>query len=143
MSKYKEFKDDVIEFAETMSEAGNSKIDKPSSAINWEKIRADDLSRKGYSKEDIGLLEFLKEDCLNKDIMKIYLERYIHIKTMCESGNKQLCDEIKLLVKDKVQYLKLFASIKESYDSDFTESELSDLCPREEYIYDAVSKILE
>ena len=68
-------------------------------AINWKKLKAEELLRKGYSKEDVGLLEFLKEDCLNKDVLKMYLERYIHNKAMYENENKKLKEKVQIKCK--------------------------------------------
>ena len=69
-------------------------LEESGSAINWKKVRAEELLCKGYSKEDIGLLEFLKEDCLNKDVLKVYLERYIHNEVTLENENKRLREDL-------------------------------------------------
>jgi len=74
-------------------------MEESGTSLNWKKIRAEELSRKGYSPEDMGLLELLKEDCLNVDILKMYLERYIHNKVMYENDSKKLRDKIHIKCK--------------------------------------------
>jgi len=91
--------------------------DKTATSIMHQEIENKHLIRSGYSKEDTQVLEAIKDDVFTKDTLKLYLEHCIHHKNneifnlkennrLLENGNKQLCEEIKLLIKDKEELQK-------------------------------------
>lgn len=82
---------------------------------------------------------------LAPDVIKYKLNENEELKekySMLESGNKQLCEEIKRLVKEKGKLINALRYVKEQYEMDFTEEELAELEPRDESIYNTVVKNL-
>ncbi|MBZ9622912.1 hypothetical protein G9F71_008600 [Clostridium sp. FP2] len=63
-------------------------------AINLKKLKEEELKRKGYNAQDIGLLNSLKEMEKFPEILEHYLEIYIHNKVMYENQNKKLKESV-------------------------------------------------
>jgi hypothetical protein len=64
---------------------------------------------------------------------------------ICELGNKQLREEIKRFVKERIKLIDTLRGIKAQYENDFTEEELQEFFekePREECIYNATTEVL-
>jgi hypothetical protein len=63
-------------------------------AINYKKLEDEKLQRKGYDLRDIGLLNTLKDMEKYPELLKYYLEVYIHTKVTHENRNKELKESV-------------------------------------------------
>lgn len=74
------------------------------------------------------------------------IEEIINLKgnnRLLENGSKQLCDEIKALVKEKEVLVNALRFIKGRYEIDLTEKEITMLLEGDKGIYNTVIKTLK
>lgn len=93
--------------------------------------------RREYEENTIRLSEY-------EDIGSV--EEIISLKEnngLIKSGSKQLCDEIKVLVKEKEVLINALRFIKGRYEADLTEKEIIMLLEGEKGIYNTVIKTLK
>lgn len=80
--------------------------------IRLRQLKAEELIRQGYSKIDLGLLEFIKTSCFDNSSLGIYLERYIHEKVIYKREIDLLQDEKKQLKYEMDKMIQTILDLK-------------------------------
>lgn len=113
--------------------------------------KTDEFTRgKGVYKQDLIFLEGFSGSFSTEFLQKVNITydkdlEIVNLKEnngLLKNGSKQLCEEIKNLVKEKENLINTLRYVKEQYETDFTEGELTELEPRDKSIYTTVVETL-